>query len=396
MKKELVILTQYFLPEMGAPQNRLYDLARGLVNLGWNVRVITALPNYPTGKIFPSYRGKFTHREDLEGIVIKRYWLFPSNSARALPRIISMISFSITCLCSVFFIRDKPVRYLLVESPPLTLAVSAWILAKLSGARLILNISDIWPLSARELGAIRDGFLYRRLEALEQWLYKRAWLCSGQSQEIVDHIKRSVSDKTYLFRNGVDTRRFEVDILGSVKTNKIVYAGLLGVAQGILSICENVNFARHSAELHIYGNGAECDKIVAFINENPGRGIYYHGMVKRDEIPSILSEYSAYLVPLVKNIYGAVPSKIYEAMAAGLPILFSGDGEGATIVRQMNAGWVSAPGDWDSLNRSIESFVQLPESTYRKMRHNNMTVAAAKFDRNNQISEFSKFLIGHE
>lgn len=396
MKKELVILTQYFVPEMGAPQNRLYDLAKGLVDLGWNVRVITALPNYPTGAIFPSYRGRFSHQEEIDGIQVKRYWMFPSNSARVLPRIASMISFSVTCLCSIAFIKLRPAKYLLVESPPLALAVSGWALSKVSGARLILNVSDLWPLSAKELGAIREGFLYRRLEGLERWLYKRAWLCSGQSQEIVEHIKQAIPTRTYLFRNGVDTRRFEKDASQPAKTNRIVYAGLLGVAQGILAICENINFAELNAELHIYGNGAECDRIVSFVSQNPGRGIHYHGTVARDKIPSILSGYSACLVPLVKNIYGAVPSKIYEAMAAGLPILFSGDGEGATIVREMNAGWVSAPRDWDALGKSIEKFVTLPESDFCEMCVNNRRVAAVRFDRNNQILAFSKFLIQHE
>ena len=92
--RRIVILTQYFPPEMGAPQARLYETAIGLKQLGWDVSVITAMPNYPLGKIFEPFRGHFYFNEVMDGIPVRRYWLFASNSKFALPRILNMISFS--------------------------------------------------------------------------------------------------------------------------------------------------------------------------------------------------------------------------------------------------------------------------------------------------------------
>jgi len=389
---KIVILTQYFLPEMGAPQNRLFDMARGLIKQGWDVQVVSAMPNYPTGKIFDSHKNKFSCIDRIEGIEVKRYWLYPSNAPKTFPRIASMLSFSFTSLFSIFFIRSKQPVYLLVESPPLTLAFSAWILSKLSGAKLIINISDLWPLSAKELGAIGEGRIYKMLESLEQFLYKKAFICTGQSQEIVDYVAKTSPSQTYLFRNGVDTNRFAGNRFDPSKRNHIVYAGLLGVAQGILSICQNIHFKELNSEFHIYGTGAEQGKIITFLKENPTRGITYHGILKRDEMPKVLSSYGGTLIPLVKNIYGAVPSKIYEAMAAGLPILFSGEGEGASIIKKTKAGWVSAPGQWLTLRESITEFLSMKDVDYLEIRAHNQQTASQNFDRNKQIVDLNTFL----
>ncbi len=388
----IVILTQYFLPEMGAPQSRLYELAKGLQQHGWEVSVVTAMPNYPTGKIFPQYRHSFSSIEDISGIQTKRYWLYASNAPRAFPRIVSMLSFSFTALFSLFFIRSKKPDYLLVESPPLTLAFSGWMLSKCSGSRMIMNVSDLWPLSAKELGAVKEGTLYSLLEKLEHFLYRQTFLCTGQSQEIVDHISKIKSENVYLFRNGVDTSRFSNGAFDPLKRKYLVYAGLLGVAQGILSICENINFKALGTEFHIYGSGAEQLQIEEYIRLNPDKGIRYLGVMPRESVPTLLSSYGGALIALVKNIYGAVPSKIYEAMAAGLPILFSGEGEGAAIVEKHHAGWVSRPGQWSELSEAIQKFSTLNQESYESIRAGNKETAQHHFNRNTEIAHLHHHL----
>ncbi len=395
----IVILTQYFLPEMGAPQSRLYELSRGLKQMGWEVSVVTAMPNYPTGEIFPAYRRKFVTTEFVSGILTRRYWLYASNATRSLPRIMSMLSFSISALFSWGFIRKQAPDYLMVESPPLTLAFSGWVLSVVTRSKLIMNVSDLWPLSARELGAIHDGFLYRRLEQLESFLYRKAFLCTGQSQEIVEHIRNRNPQRVYLFRNGVDVSRFSEDAYDPARRHCLVYAGLLGVAQGILSICEHIPFRELGVEFHIYGSGSERLAIEDYARQHPDKGIRYMGIMPRESVPKLLSSYGGALIALVKNIHGAVPSKIYEAMAAGLPILFSGSGEGANIVLQNSAGWVSPPGQWNSLKDAIARFGSMDNQALDVLRNRNRDLAIQHFNRDNQIVELEihlKKLSTHE
>lgn len=389
---KIVIITQYFLPEMGAPQSRLYELAKGLQLQGWEVNVVTAMPNYPTGKIFKGYRSAFSKTEEVSGIPTRRYWLYASNSSRTFPRIMSMISFSIAVLFSVFFVRSKKPHYLLVESPPLTLAFSGLILSRLSGAQLIMNVSDLWPLSAKELGAIGETSMYRLIEKLEHFLYRKSFLCTGQSQEIVDHIQKIKPNNVHLFRNGVDMNRFSNGSFDHSKRYYLVYAGLLGLAQGILSICKNIHFKELGAEFHIYGSGSEQVLIEQYILSHPDKGIKYMGIRPRDSMPALLSSYGGALIPLFRNIYGSVPSKIYEAMAAGLPILFSGEGEGAQIVKKYKTGNTSTPGDWDKLKENIGLFISMESNLFLQKRSANIMVANQFFDRTNQVKQLSVLL----
>lgn len=390
---KLAILTQYFYPETGAPQNRLLELAQLFMKDGWDVSVLTAMPNYPKGKIFDEYQGKLVMKEELNGMHIFRCWLYASNAPKSIPRIISMLTFSFTSLFGRSFLKKFKPDYILVESPPLVLGVTAVILSRLCGAKLIMNVSDIWPLTAKELGSISDGKIYDTLEKLEKYIYKNSFLCTGQSEEITEHIKKSGGKRTYLFRNGVDIKRFEQDNNNKESSGslRIIYAGLIGLAQGIPDIAMNVDFAGAGTELHIYGEGGEKEMLQEYLKKNPGKKVFLHKSVKRDEIPALLMQHDCALIPLIKNIHGAVPSKIYEAMAAGLPVLFSGTGEGAKIISENKVGLVSSPKDFKGLEENIKKLIESQELR-NEMSINGKRVAAEKFDRNKIIKDLSETL----
>lgn len=352
---KIVLLTEYYKPEMGASQNRLYEMVMGLKEAGNEISVVTGMPNYPTGKIFDAYKGRFKSAEIIDGISIKRFWLYASNSKKAIPRIMNMISFSITAICALPYLRKIKPDYLIVESVPLPITVTARVLSRFCGAKLVGNVPDLWPLTAKEMGVMSgDSILYRFLERVEKHFYKKSYICLGQSQQIVDHIMEHGGKEVYLFRNGVDNRRF-INLKRTRKDDRFVitYAGILGYAQGLYELCQNVNFKEAGAEFHIYGAGGEKEMIEAFLKENPDRGVFYHGSVSREEVPQILIDSDATLVPLIKQIYGAVPSKIYESMAAGLPILFSGEGEGQKIVEKYQIGLVAAAKDYEKIKENI-------------------------------------------
>lgn len=394
--RKIVIITQYFPPEMGAPQSRLYETALGLQKRGWQVTVVAAMPNYPTGKVFDDYKGKFSCKENKDGIDIYRYTLYASNSKKSLPRIISMLSYSIIALFSAGKLRRIKPDYVLTESPPLTLALSGLYLAKWCGARHIMNVSDLWPLSAYKLGAISKGFIYNRLEWLEKYLYRKSYACTGQSQEIVSQLEASGAKRTLLYRNGVDIQRFD-EVRKDVKQIpaqhlRIVYAGLLGVAQGILDVCKQINFEELGAELHIYGEGAERNEIIDYLAANKDKGIYLHDSVKRNDVPATIMQYDVTLVPLIKPIFGAVPSKIYEAMAAGLPIIFTGGGEGAVLIEQHKAGWVCETADYTAIKNRIAAIATMNQEELLTIKNNCINAARNIFNREMQIDNLHLFL----
>lgn len=390
---KIVVLTEYYKPELGASQNRLYEMVMGLKDAGNEISVVTGMPNYPTGKIFDAYKGKFKSSETIDGVFIKRFWLYASNSKKSIPRILNMISFSITAICALPYLRKVKPDYLIVESVPLPITVTARVLARLCGAKLVGNVPDLWPLTAKEMGAMSgDSMLYKFLERVERRFYKKSCILLGQSQQIVDHIKEHGGKEVYLFRNGVDNRRFaSLERTRNDDRFIITYAGILGYAQGLYEMCQNVNFKELGAEFHMYGAGGEQEQIEAFLKENPDRGIFYHGSVAREVVPQVLTDSDATLVPLIKQIYGAVPSKIYESMAAGLPILFSGEGEGQRIVEKYNIGLVAAAKDYEKIKENI-SILASNKELREEMRKNCVDCANNVFNRPKQIVAMNAYL----
>lgn len=351
--KNVLIITSYFPPESGAASNRIFHLADGLQKRDYNVSVITPLPNYPTGRIFPEYKRTFKNTTVENNITIHRLWIYASNSKNKGLRLFAMLSYSLSLIW--FFMWNKIPQTVIVQSPPLLVAFTNMFFLKSKNRKLILNVSDLWPIAGLELGVFKKNFSYRVLEKIECLNYKRANIIFGQSEEIISHVTSVFPNKeTYLYRNYPD---FDIPKL-KIKTNqegniKIVYAGLLGVAQGVYNLCLKLDYS--NIEFHIYGAGAEQNSIESFIKKHPELPIFYHGEIARKALHKELLKYDITLIPLLNRIYGSVPSKIFEYAKLGLPMLYFGGGEGEQLIEQYNLGWIANAGDYNHLNLVISS-----------------------------------------
>lgn len=351
--KDVFIITSYFPPETGAASNRIFHLAEGLQKHNINVSVITPLPNYPMGKIFDDYKGKFKQSTTENGIHLHRLWIYASNSKNKLLRLIAMLSYSFSLVW--FFIWHKIPKTVIVQSPPLLVAFTCMLFLKSKKRKLILNVSDLWPIAGLELGAFKRNFSYRVLEKIEKFNYSKADLILGQSDEILTHVLSIFPDKpSFLYRNYPELNVPDLNSNpSSVTPIKIVYAGLLGIAQGIFKLCQKLNY--DGFEFHIYGAGAEQEYIETYIKENPNLPITYHGHLTREELHTVLGSFDVAIIPLLNRIYGSVPSKIFEYSKLGLPMLYFGGGEGEQIVEKYALGWTAKAGDYTDLNTVISN-----------------------------------------
>jgi len=356
-------------------------MAKELQIRGCDVQVITGFPNYPTGRVYEGYGG-VRKDEVVDGIKVRRHWLYPSNSKNPVLRILSMTSFSLSIFLSVFFLRKRNAEVTIINSPPLFTGYFGVILARIIGGKIVTNISDIWPLSALELGAIKKGILYSLFESMEKSIYRRADLCVSQSEETASHIKEIVPERrVVLYRNlsKVQGEHGAAIDNSPAKPFKIVYAGLLGVAQGIYRIIQNVDFVKLNVELHIYGEGNEASKIIEYLKLKPESNIVYHGLKSPKELGLIFPTFHASLIPLVNPIYGAFPSKIFGAMSSGVPILFSGEGEGAKFVSDYEIGFVNSSTDLKQLESNIEKLRNLPTAAYIAIRERSRELMLSEF-----------------
>ncbi len=378
---ELLIITSYFPPETGAASNRIHHLAVGLAEHGYKTTVVAPLPNYPHGQIFDEYKSKEKRTEIIDGVTVKRLWIYASRSKNKFLRLFSMLSFSISLFR--YFISNKAPKLVIVQSPPILVAYTALLCSRRKRRTLVLNISDLWPLAGLKLGAFKPGLTYKLLQRIERSNYKRPNLIMGQSMEILSHVSDIVPQKKkFLYRNFPEIHSTPVEVSSSSGDKiKLVYAGLLGVAQGIFELCKAIDLS--NIEFHIYGTGPEKEDIEAFIASNKEQPITYHGELSRSDLHKTLVQYDMTIIPLLKRIYGSVPSKIFEYAKLGLPILYFGGGEGEDIVREHKLGWIAEAGDYKELNRVLQSISK--SQLNAKFRSQIRTAAIDRFDFNKQL-----------
>ena len=363
---QFLLHTQYYPPEMGAPQARLSDLAHRLKLLGHEVQVLTTMPNYPHGRIFAGYQGGYK-KEVCDGILVSRAMIKPSNRAWMLHRLISYLSFCLSSLLVGVLRIDQP-DIIITESPPLFLAITGWLLAKIKGARFIMNVSDLWPDSAKHIGMLEEESLtYRFMRRMAHFAYRRAWLVTGQSREIIEAITRQVPEaKTYHLSNGVDPEKFSPQLRNAEIRKRYlqdgelgwVYAGLHGLFQGleqILSLAEHMRDQK--VRFLFFGDGPEKDRLIKTSLERRLEKVDFYPALPHREMPAILASMDVAVIPLKSKIVGAVPSKIYEAMASGIPILLLAEGEARDIIEKSNAGLAASPGDFTSLSQAANRLV---------------------------------------
>jgi colanic acid biosynthesis glycosyl transferase WcaI len=400
----LTILTQYYLPEIGAPQARLSALVKGFITEGHEVTVLTAMPNYPLGKLYPGYDG-FYRQETIEGAKVLRTFIYPTQKVAVLPRIASYLSFTVaSALVGAFKLKRSD--YLLVESPPLFLGFTAYLLSRLKRARLIFNVSDLWPESAVQLGVLRpDSFMHRASVWLEKFCYRKAWLVTGQSKGIVEDIVTRFPDcHTFRLSNGVDTALFQPtgtpDGLRA-QTNTAaheclaVYAGLHGIAQGLDQIISAAELLQgEPCKFALVGDGPEKQMLKDHAQQAALNNVSFLDSVAKSAMPGLLASADILLVTLKKHIPGAVPSKLYEAMACGKPVVFVGEGEGAAIVKENRAGLVVTPSDIAGLADALRQLSR-DEKLRLELGQNGRQTVIKQFDRQRIVSQFIAYLKTH-
>jgi glycosyltransferase involved in cell wall biosynthesis len=384
---DILIISNYYPPEKGAAANRIEQLALKLNQNKYSVTVICPLANYPKGELFPEYKGRFSVTEKIQNITVKRLWIYPSNSHMILKRIFSTLSFSMSLFLHLTF--KKTPKKVIVQSPPLLLSFISVFILSLKRKKIILNVSDLWPVAAIELKVMKkNSFSHKTALFFERFIYKKATLIFGQSEEIITHIQNDFPDKNcFLYRNYPDHFIENIELINENSSPiKLFYAGLLGVAQGIFELIQHLHLENLNIELHILGDGAEKSKIEMFLAKNPDKKIFFHGMLERNLLHEKLKAFDVALVPLKTRIYGSVPSKIFEYSALGFPVLYFGGGEGEIIVKENHLGWIVPVEDFDALNATILEINKKSKEEIRCMKKNIFDHARVHFNLNNQMS----------
>lgn len=404
---KILILTQYYPPETGAPQNRLQSLAFYFKDLGANVSVLTAMPNYPKMEILDGYKGKIYLKEMVNGILVHRSWIFVKNSKSILLRLLNYFSFVFSSIF-IGLIKVEKHDIVICESPPLFLGISARVICFFKGSKMVFNVSDLWPESAEKLDIIKNKFLLSVSYSLEKWLYNKSAIVVGQTQGIVSNInKRYPNLRTYWLPNGIDFHAFNIKASGVEFRQKLkysendfllVYAGIIGHAQGLEVVLNAAEKTKENVRIQylIIGDGPELDKLIKLKEKLNLKNLSFLGNIKREEMPEAIAACDAYIVPLKKNdlFLGAIPSKLFEPLAMGKPIILGVDGEARELfIEKGNAGVFFEPENSIELAEVINKLSE-DKNICAKLGENGSEYIRINFDRKEIARQFYNELKG--
>jgi len=399
---KLLILTQYFPPEVGAPQNRLFELAVRLKKAGVDVSVLTAMPNYPQMKIHEAYVGKKYVFETLEGIPVHRSSIYIPKSKSIIQRLMNYFSFVYSSgRTGVNKVGD--VDIIMCESPPLFLGWAALYLKRKKKAKLIFNVSDLWPESAEKLGVVTNKWMLKLAYNLEEKLYKRSALVSGQTQGICKNInQRFPQVPTYWLPNGVDVSYYDpTAVSGNTWREKnkfnsndvlFLYAGIIGLAQGLEVILHAAQLVKDKPELKfiLLGSGPEKEKLLKLKADLQLENVIFVDGVSKKEMPEIVAASDVSVIPLKKMdlFLGAIPSKIFENLAMQKPILLGVDGEARELfIEQGKCGLYFEP---ENHNALAEAAIKISTDTQlrKQLGENGRKYVSEKFNRDTIATAF--------
>ena len=352
----ILFLTQYCPPEVGAPQNRIFEFAKKLQEFGHEVTILTAMPNYPRGEIFDEYKGHKVVLEEIEGIKIIRTSIYATKSKSFTKRLRNYLSFTFS---SVFqgYIHIEKQDVVITESPPLFLGFSGYVIAKLKKAKFVFNISDLWPESAIKLGVLHNKLFIKMAVWLEEFCYRRAVAVTCQTQGIVDDIVSRGFDKNkvHLLTNGVDAKLFRSENrdenfryeIGVENKFALCYAGIHGLAQGLQVIINAAEIVKDEKNIQFVfvGDGPEKQDLINMAREKGLKNITFLPLQPKVNMPKIVASMDAAIIPLKKLelFKGALPSKMFETLASEIPIILPVQGEAAKLIKSANAGIVVEP-----------------------------------------------------
>jgi glycosyltransferase involved in cell wall biosynthesis len=361
---KILFITQYFPPEVGAPQNRLYELAIRLKKENTDITVLTAMPNYPNMEIHKEYAGKSYFFEEMEGLKVHRSSIFVTKSKSIVKRLLNYFSFVWSSYKTGIIKLDSNYDYIFCESPPLFLGISAYLLCCNKKAKLIFNVADLWPESAEKLGLVTNRGFLKLAIILEEFLYKKSDLITGQTQGIVKNIsERFPQKKVYWLPNGVDLNFYNPDLIKSnwrsennfnEKDLLILYAGIIGHAQGLEVILNAANKTKQYPNIKylLLGSGPEKNKLLRLKTSEELDNVFFLDLVPKSKMPHIVQAIDIALIPLKKLdlFLGAIPSKIFENCAMKKPLLLGVDGEAKDLfIKKGNAGLFFEPENSDDL-----------------------------------------------
>ena len=364
----ILFLSENFPPETNAAATRVHERAIYWVRAGHQVTVITQAPNFPFGRVYDGYRNRWRQVETIDGIRVVRVKTYIAPNEGVIRRSLDFVSFMVTAVLAG--LREERPNVVVSTSPQFFAAVAGWMIGALRRVPFVFELGDLWPASIAAVGAMRPGLALRLVEKLELFLYRRAATVVALTGAFKRNlVRRGISPKKIaVVINGVDIQRYgprERDPALAGEWNlkdrfTIGYVGTHGMAHGLENVIRAAAILGDEGPdgpVFVFaGPGAARDGLIAAATEQGLQNVVFIPPQPKERMPAIWSLCDVALVHLKDSpvFAGVIPSKIFEAMAMGLPILIAAPpGEATQIIEQEGAGMVVPAGDPGALADAV-------------------------------------------
>ncbi len=366
------LVTQYFPPERGAAQVRLGSIVADLVGRGNRVDVVTALPNYPLGKIFPGWSHRPLQSRSENGAKIRRVWVWASMGS-GLGRILNYLSFGVMSVLGIGVARKS--HWVIVEYPTLFGALPAVLCAKMRRQRIVIIVADLWVDSIVEIGTISDGRVVALLRWAERAMLRQADAVTAVTEGVRDALlQKGVTTKQMTWLpNGADTEMFspgpqDLEVraeLGLAPGEHLfLYAGTHGYVHGLEVVLDAAQqLVDEPVCFVLVGGGSEKESLQEQAATRGLQNVTFLDPVPPEEVARLLRSCTAGLATVREgDVYRTIRSaKMLPTMSSGLPVIYSGDDEGSRLVAAAGAGIVTKPGDGADLAEAVRLLIASPE-----------------------------------
>lgn len=369
----ILFLSDNFPPESNAPATRLHEHAVRWVRAGHEVTVITCAPNFPEGKLYPGYRNRWRQVETIDGIRVVRVKTYITANEGFLRRTLDYMSFMAMAFAMGLFERRPDV--VVATSPQFFCAIAGWALSIAKWRPFVFELRDLWPASIVAVGAMATSPAIRLLERIELFLYRRAAAVVSVTESFrEDLVARGIlRDKIQVVINGVDLDRYEprprdpgLELEFGLEGKFVAgYMGTHGLAHALPKVLEAAERLKPRDDIAFFfaGAGAQRGTVERIVAERGLSNVRLIPRQPKERMPALWSACDVAIVPLRDNPVFAtvIPSKIFESMGMGVPILMSlPEGEATRIVRETGAGVCVRPEDPAAMAEAIVGLADDP------------------------------------
>lgn len=369
----IAIFSHYFAPEISAPSARLLGLGREWARQGHTVCVVTCFPNHPTGVVPANYRGKLTLRESMDGIEVFRSVTYATRNRGTVRRTFGHLSYLLSGL-TFSAPRLGPIEVAIGSSPTLFAAVAACLFSMARRIPFIFEVRDLWPAAFVEMGLLKPGTALRALELIELWMYRRAARIVTVTESFGPIIVARGIDpaKIVCIPNGTDVDFFTPGPPDSALRQKYapnakfvaIYVGAHGISQHLSTLLAAAERLRERTDIAFVfvGEGAEKEQLIAEAAQRHLTNVQFIPGQPYELMPSFYRMADACFVPLrdVALFASFIPSKLYEIMACGRPVIGSVAGEARQLLEESGGALVAAPEDDAAIAQEVVQLADNP------------------------------------